>query len=186
VTSILQIPGMEQHGIIIDSVSKRYSACGARLGCVAGKNKDFMAAVRAYATVRLSAPTLDQIGIANCIKTPDSYFTAVKKEYVERRDIVVNALGKVRDTVCHKPGGAFYAMAKIKGVDTEEFAKWMLTDFSVNGETVMVAPAAGFYTTPGLGRDEIRIAYVFKAEIMKRAMEILVKGIEEYRKSHVS
>ncbi len=184
VTSILQIPGMEQHGIILDSVSKRYSACGARLGCVISHNREFMAVIKSYATVRLSAPTLDQIGIANCVNTPDSYFTRVKREYTERRDIVVNALNSIKDVVCHRPGGAFYAMAKIKGVDTEDFSKWLLKDFNDNGETVLIAPGEGFYATPGVGRDEIRIAYVFKTEILKRGMEILVKGIEEYRRTH--
>jgi len=182
VTSILQIAGMEEHGILIDSMSKRYSACGARLGIIASHNSEFMAAVRAYATVRLSAPALDQVAIANCINTPESYFDFVRAEYRERRDIVINTLSAIEGVVCHKPGGAFYAMVKIKGIDTEDFAKWLLSDFSYEGETLLVAPGAGFYATKGLGQDEIRIAYVLKAPIMKRAMTILVKAIETYRK----
>lgn len=181
VTSILQIPGMDMHGVIMDSVSKRYSACGARLGAVISRNKAFMDVMRAYATVRLSAPTLDQIGIANCVNTPDSYFDNVKREYVRRRDTVVNAFKNAPDVICRSPGGAFYAMVKIKGVDTEDFAKWLLTDFNDKGETVLIAPGSGFYITPGMGRDEIRIAYVLKEEIMKRGMTILVKAIEAYR-----
>ncbi len=180
-TSVMQIPGTEQCGIIIDSVSKRYSACGARLGCVVSKNKEFMASVLSLATVRLSAGTLDQVAIANCINTPDAYFEKVRKEYVERRDIVVKGLSAIPGVVCPSPKGAFYVMAKIKGVDTEEFAKWLLTDFADNNETVMIAPGAGFYATPGLGRDEIRIAYVFKAPVMKRAMEILAQAIQTFR-----
>ncbi|MFH0920600.1 MAG: pyridoxal phosphate-dependent aminotransferase [Fibrobacterota bacterium] len=181
--SVMQLPGMEQHGVIIDSVSKRYSACGARLGCLVSKNREFISAARAYATIRLSAATLDQIGIAACIRTPGAYFERVRADYVERRDIVVDAMNRVPDTVCPVPGGAFYAMVKIKGVNTEDFAKWLLTDFSYEGETVMIAPGAGFYATPGLGRDEIRIAYVWKADIMRRAMDVLSRGIVEYRKT---
>lgn len=182
VTSVFQIPGMESHGVLIDSVSKRYSACGARLGVVASHNKEFMAAVRSYATIRLSAAALDQAAIAACLDTPASYFEHVRAEYRERRDIVVDSMTRIPDVVCHRPGGAFYCMVKIKGVDSEAFAKWLLSDFQDQGETVLVAPGAGFYATPGLGRDEIRIAYVFKAPIMKRAMEILTRAIEAYRK----
>lgn len=183
-TSILRVPGMEECGVILDSASKRYSVCGGRVGTIVSKNKSFMDAVRALATVRLSAPTLDQIGVAACIKTPKSYFKKVIQEYIARRDIVVDALSGVEEVVCHRPEGAFYVMAKLKGIDTEDFSRWLLTDFSHKGETVMVAPGAGFYATPGLGRDEIRIAYVFKAPIMKRAMEILVSAIREYRSRH--
>ncbi|MCU0242178.1 MAG: pyridoxal phosphate-dependent aminotransferase [Vicinamibacteria bacterium] len=138
VTSILQLPGLERHAVLIDSVSKRYSACGARLGVVASHNADFMAAVRAYATVRLSAPALDQSAIAACLATPPAYFEKVRAEYRERRNIVVDALSALPGVVCPRPGGAFYCMVKIEGVDTESFARWLLTDFSHNGETVMI------------------------------------------------
>lgn len=180
-TSILQIPGTEECAVVIDSVSKRYSACGARLGCIVSKNKEIISSVLANATVRLSASALDQVAIANCINVPDSYFAAVRNDYVERRDIVVNALNRMDDVVCRTPKGAFYVMAKLKGIDTEVFAKWLLTDFAEANETVMIAPGAGFYATEGLGRDEIRIAYVFKAPIMKRAMEVLCAGIRAFR-----
>jgi aspartate aminotransferase len=183
-TSIMQIPGTEACGVIIDSVSKRYSACGARLGCIVSKNKDVISSVLANATVRLSAGALDQVAIANCINVPDSYFEAVRKDYVERRDIVVNALNGMENVVCRAPKGAFYVMAKLKGIDTEVFAKWLLTDFAYENETVMIAPGAGFYATEGLGRDEIRIAYVFKAPIMKRAMEVLCAGIHAFRQKN--
>lgn len=183
-TSILQIPGTEECGVVIDSVSKRYSACGARLGCIVSKNKEIISSVLANATVRLSAGTLDQVAIANCINVPDSYFDAVRKDYVERRDIVVGALSGMEDVVCRTPKGAFYVMAKLKGIDTEVFARWLLTDFAEANETVMIAPGAGFYATEGLGRDEIRIAYIYKAPIMKRAMEVLCAGIRAFRKLH--
>jgi len=183
-TSILQIPGTEECGVVIDSVSKRYSACGARLGCIVSKNKEIISSVLANATVRLSASALDQVAIANCINVPDSYFAAVRNDYVERRDIVVNALNSMDDVVCRTPRGAFYVMAKLKGIDTEVFAKWLLTDFAEANETVMIAPGAGFYATEGLGRDEIRIAYVFKAPIMKRAMDVLCAGIRAFRQKN--
>jgi len=181
VTSILHLPGLERHAVLIDSVSKRYSACGARLGVVASHNSDFVAAVRAYATVRLSAPALDQVAVAACLDTPAEYFERVRSEYRSRRDIVVDTLSSVPGVVCPRPGGAFYCMVKIRDVDAEDFARWLLTDFSHEGETVLVAPGDGFYSTPGLGTDEIRIAYVWKAEIMRRAMSVLTRAIETYR-----
>lgn len=181
VTSIMQIDGIEDHAILIDSVSKRYSACGARLGCILSRNAAFMEAVKGYATVRLSAPTLDQIGIAECINTPKEYFEQVRNDYRERRDIVVKTMNELKDVYCPTPGGAFYAMVKINGVDTEDFAQWLLTDFSFENETVLVAPGAGFYATQGLGRDEIRLAYVLKTDEMKRAALVLQRAIESYR-----
>jgi aspartate aminotransferase len=182
VTSIMHIKGVEKNAILVDSVSKRYSACGARLGCVISKNKELIDSVKAYVTVRLSAPTLDQIGIAACINTQASYFDKVREDYKNRRDVVVNAMNLISDVVCPSPGGAFYAMVKIKGVNTEVFAKWLLTDFSYENETVLVAPGSGFYSTPELGNDEIRIAYVLNVETMKRAMIVLSKAIESFRK----
>jgi aspartate aminotransferase len=182
-TSILNIPGADQYGVIIDSVSKRYSACGARIGCIASKNKSFMDAVRALATVRLSAPALDQIGIAASVYAPKAYTENINNEFKMRRDVVVKALNAVEEVVCNNPEGAFYTMARIKGVDCEDFARWLLTGFNDNGETVLVSPGRGFYATPGLGADELRIAFVFRTGIMERAMEILAKGIRQYRKS---
>ena len=179
--SIFHIPGIDDHAVMLDSASKRYSVCGSRVGSIISRNKPFLDAVRALATVRLSAPTLDQLGIANCINTPDSYFIRVKADYKARRDIVVDALSALPDVVCHRPEGAFYVMLKLKGIDTEVFAKWLLTDFSHKGETVLLSPGAGFYATPGLGRDEIRIAYVLECGILKRAMEALIEAIRQFR-----
>jgi aspartate aminotransferase len=184
-TSALHIPGLEEHAAVLDSISKRYSACGARVGCVVSRNGAFMKAVLKLAMVRLSAPALDQIGAAACLHTPPDYFDRVRVEYTRRRDIVFERMNRVEGVVCPKPAGAFYAMARIEGVDTEDFARWLLTDFEQGGETVMVAPGAGFYGTPGLGRDEIRIAYVLEAESLSRAMDLLATAIRCYRRERL-
>jgi aspartate aminotransferase len=132
---------------------------------------------------RLSAPVLEQIGAAAClVNTPASYFEEMREEYTRRRDIVYERLNQVEGVYCPKPAGAFYAMAKIEGVDTEDFARWLLTDFEHEGQTVMVAPGSGFYTTPGLGHEEIRIAYVLETEVLARAMDLLAMAIRRYRK----
>jgi len=180
-TSAMHVPGLEEYAVVLDSVSKRYSACGARIGCVVSRNAAFMQAIVKLAMVRLSAPALDQIGAAACLHTPPDYFDGVRVEYTRRRDIVFERMNRVEGVVCPRPAGAFYAMARIEGVDTEDFARWLLTDFEQDGETVMVAPGAGFYSTPGLGRDEIRIAYVLETETLSRAMDLLATAIRRYR-----
>jgi len=180
-TSVLHIPGLEEHAIVLDSISKRYSACGARIGCIVSRNTDFMDAILKLAMVRLSAPALDQIGAAACMHAPPDYFDHVRDEYTRRRDIVVERMNRVEGVICPRPAGAFYAMVKIEGVDTEDFARWLLTDFEQDGETVMVAPGAGFYGTPGLGRNEIRIAYVLETKALSRAMDLLAAAIRRYR-----
>lgn len=179
-TSLMHIPGIEDRVIICDSVSKRYSACGARIGCVCSKNKDFMSTIMKFAQARLCAPTIEMIGAAALINTTKEYFQKVQQEYQKRRDIVYNALLNIPNVVCEKPMGAFYVVAKLPIDDAENFAKWMLTDFNVNNATTMVAPAAGFYATPGLGKDEVRLAYILKEEDLTAAMDILAKGIEAY------
>jgi len=179
-TSLMDIEGISDRVIIIDSISKRYSACGARIGCIASKNKELMHIVLRFAQARLCVPTIEMVAAAKLASTPKSYFVEVNEEYQKRRDIVCNALSKIPGVVCEKPTGAFYVMAKLPVVDSEEFAKWMLTDFSLNGATTMVAPGAGFYATQGLGKDEIRIAYVLCEEDLKAAMEILAEGIKVY------
>jgi len=180
-TSAFHIPGLEEHAVVLDSISKRYSACGARIGCVVSRNAAFMKAILKLAMVRLSAPVLDQIGAAACVRTPPAYFDRVWVEYTRRRDIVFERMNCIEGVICPKPAGAFYAMARIEGVDTEDFARWLLTDFEQDGETVMVAPGAGFYGTPGLGRDEIRIAYVLETETLSWAMDLLAMAIRRYR-----
>ncbi len=184
-TSALHMPGLEDQAVVLDSVSKRYSACGARIGCVVSRNTDLMKAIVKLAMVRLSAPALDQIGAAACLHTPSSYFEGVRAEYTRRRDVIFERMNAVEGVICPKPAGAFYAMAKIEGVNTEDFARWLLTDFEDEGETVMVAPGAGFYGTPGLGRDEIRIAYVLNTERLTRAMDLLAMAIRRYRQERV-
>ena len=141
-----------------------------------------MKAILKLAMVRLSAPALDQIGVAACVRTPPDYFDGVRAEYTRRRDMVFERMNRIEEVICPKPAGAFYAMARIEGVDTEGFARWLLTDFEEDGETVMVAPGAGFYGTPGLGRDEIRIAYVLETGTLSRAMDLLATAVRRYRK----
>lgn len=181
-TSLMDIPGIEDRVIICDSISKRYSACGARIGCVCSKNKDFMKTIMKFAQARLCAPTIEMIGAAALVNTAKEYFQEVHHEYQKRRDIVYNALKNIPGVVCEKPMGAFYVVAKLPLDDAEDFAKWMLTDFNINNATTMVAPAAGFYATPGLGKDEVRLAYILKEEDLVAAMDILAKGIEAYNK----
>lgn len=183
-TSALYLPGMDEHVIVLDSISKRYSACGARIGCLVTRNAAVMEAVMKMAMARLSAPVLEQIGAAACIAhTPPSYFDEMRAEYRRRRDIVFERMNAIEGVVCPKPAGAFYAMAKIRGVDTEDFCRWLLTDFEQDGETVMLAPGAGFYCTPGLGHDEVRIAYVLETKTLARAMDLLAAAIRRYRAS---
>lgn len=181
-TSLMHIKGIEDRVIVIDSISKRYSACGARIGCICSKNKEFMSAIMRFAQARLCVPTLEMIGATYLANTTKEYFLEVNQEYKKRRDIVYKALQEIPGVICEKPMGAFYVMAKLPIDDADEFAKWMLTDFSLDNETTMVAPGAGFYATPGLGKNEVRIAYVLKEENLARAMHLLAEGIKEYRK----
>lgn len=179
-TSLMEIKGVEDRVIICDSISKRYSACGARIGCLCSKNKVFMQTIMKFAQARLCVPTIEMIGAATLVDTAKEYFEEVHAEYQKRRDIVYNALKAMPGVVCEKPMGAFYVVAKLPIDDAEEFTKWMLTDFNINNETTMVAPAEGFYATPGLGKDEARLAYVLKEEDLEKAMYILAEGIKAY------
>ncbi|MCQ1529786.1 pyridoxal phosphate-dependent aminotransferase [Lutispora thermophila] len=181
-TSLMDIAGIEDRVIICDSISKRYSACGARIGCVCSKNKTFMKTIMKFAQARLCAPTIEMIGATALVDTAKEYFAEVNLEYQKRRNIVYDALKNIPGVVCEKPMGAFYVVAKLPIDNAEDFAKWMLTDFNVNNATTMVAPAEGFYATPGLGKDEVRLAYILKEEDLKAAMGILAKGIEAYNK----
>ena len=166
--------------VIVDSVSKRYSACGARIGCLVSKNREFISLGLKYCQARGCSPTLEQLGAAALYETPDSYLSEVNEEYRKRRDILFDGLNGIPGIVCKKPEGAFYIMAKLPVDDAEKFIIWMLQEFSVDGETVMAAPAEGFYATPGLGGSEIRMAYVLKEKDLKRAVELLAKGISRY------
>lgn len=175
------IKEIEDRVIIIDSVSKRYSACGARIGSIASKNKELMAQILKLCQGRLCVPTLEQIGAVELYKTPKSYFEEVNAEYRNRRDVLYKALIAIDGVSCREPKGAFYVIAKLPVSDAEEFVKWMLVDFDLNNETVMMAPVEGFYATPGLGRDEVRLAYVLNENDLKRSMEILKAGLEKYK-----
>ena len=179
-TSVLNLAGIEDRAILVDSVSKRYSACGARIGCVISRNAELMAAVLKFGQARLCPPTVDQLAALAAVKVPDSYFAEVRREYQSRRDLVCDAIAKIPGAVCRKPGGAFYVMPKLPIRDGEEFAIFMLEEFQLDNETVMVAPAEGFYGTPGMGKDEVRIAYVLNCDDLARAMKILAAGVEAY------
>ncbi|MDO9576966.1 MAG: pyridoxal phosphate-dependent aminotransferase, partial [Candidatus Cloacimonadales bacterium] len=181
-TSILEIPDLEDKAVMVDSISKRYSACGARIGCLISRNKELMAAALKFAQARLCPPTIDQLAANACIDIEADYFTAILQEYDKRRRIVFEELQKIEGNVCVMPKGAFYIIVKLPLDDAEDFAKWMLEEYSLNGETVMFAPAEGFYATPGLGKDELRIAYILNENDLKKAMKIFREGFEEYKK----
>lgn len=181
-TSFMHMPEIQDRIILVDSISKRYSACGARIGLIASKNKDLYPLLLKLAQSRLCADTINQIGAAALINTPKEYIEKVNKEYQYRRDVVFNALKAIPGVICEKPTGAFYVVAKLPVANAEDFVKFLLNDFDVDNETVMLAPAEGFYATPGLGRDEVRISYCLKAEDLKKAMNILAKGLEAYKK----
>ncbi|CEJ74538.1 aspartate aminotransferase [[Clostridium] sordellii] len=166
--------------IIVDSVSKRYSACGARIGSLASKNKDFIHEVLKLCQGRLCVATLDQVGSVELYKTPKTYFKEVNDEYKKRRDVLYNELMKVEGVICEKPTGAFYILAKLPVENAEDFVIWMLNEFNVDGETVMACPAEGFYATKGLGKSEIRLAYILNEHDLKTAANILKQGLEKY------
>jgi aspartate aminotransferase len=180
-TSIMQLEGLEQNAIIVDSISKRYSACGARIGALVTHNKEVYNAAMKFAQARLSPPTLEQILGEATLDTPNSYIEEVIEEYSSRRDIMVEGLRSIPGVVCPNPGGAFYAMVKLPIDDSDKFCQWMLESFNHNGETVMMAPGTGFYATPGLGKQEVRIAYVLKKEDLKAAITVLAEGLKAYQ-----
>ncbi len=180
--SILQVEGLEQHAIVVDSVSKRYSMCGARIGCLISKNKEVMETAMKFAQARLSPPTFAQIASEAALETPQSYFEEVIDEYVARRNLLITELNILEGVKVATPQGAFYCVAELPIADADHFAQWLLESFEVNGNTVMVAPAAGFYATPGLGKNQIRIAYVLEKEQLVKAVQILGKALNEYNK----
>ena len=178
--SVMNVAGIEDNAIMIDSVSKRYSMCGARIGCIVSKNKEVMATAMKFAQARLSPPTFAQIASEAALETPQSYFDEVIGEYKERRDTLITELNKIEGVKVATPKGAFYCIAKLPIDNADKFAQWLLESYDLNGETVMVAPAAGFYSTPNVGLDEIRIAYVLKKEDLIRSVEILADAIKQY------
>lgn len=181
-TSVLEVPDFEDHAIMVDSVSKRYSACGARIGCIVCRNHDLMAATLKFAQARLCPPTVDQLAANACVRLPDSYFEEIVSEYQSRRDLVFDSLARIDGIICKKPEGAFYIVAKLPIADAEDFVMWLLNDFSINNETVMAAPAEGFYATPGLGKNELRLAYILNRDDLAKAMHIFSEGLAEYKR----
>ncbi|MGE3063249.1 MAG: pyridoxal phosphate-dependent aminotransferase [bacterium] len=184
-TSILEIEDAREISIMMDSISKRFSACGARIGYLVSKNPEIMKGVLKLGQARLCPPTIEQIGMIEGYKHMKTFMDSMINEYQERRDVVYENLKKVKGIFTRKPEGAFYVVVKLPVDNADNFAKWMLTDFQIDGKTVMVAPANGFYATEGMGIDEIRIAYVLNKTDLKDAIEILAKGIEEYNRRNI-
>ncbi|TCJ17682.1 pyridoxal phosphate-dependent aminotransferase [Flaviaesturariibacter flavus] len=178
--SALHLEGMDQHVVLMDTVSKRYSACGARLGAFVTKNKEVLAAAMKFAQARLSPPGLAQIMGEAAVDLPDSYFDAPKAEYQARRDLLVSRLNAMEGVFCPNPGGAFYAIARLPIDDSDAFCQWLLESFELDGKTVMLAPATGFYGTPGLGRNEVRLAYVLNRTDLSEAMDCLEAALKVY------
>ena len=178
--SILAEPDLQAHAIVVDSVSKRYSMCGARIGCMISRNRDIMQTALKFAQARLSPPTFAQIASEAALDTPQEYFDEVIREYTERRDLLLEELKSIPGITVAKPQGAFYCMVELPIADADHFAQWLLEDFQVDGHTVMVAPAAGFYATPGLGKNQVRIAYVLEQSLLRKAVQILKEALSKY------
>lgn len=178
--SPMHLEGFDQHAIVLDTVSKRYSACGARLGCILTKNKEVYNIALKFAQARLSPPTVAQIAATAAVDTPQEYFDGIKEEYTARRNTLVKGLNNIPGVFCPNAKGAFYVVAKLPIDDSDKFCQWMLEEFSFEGQTVMMAPATGFYSSEGLGKQEVRMAYVLKEDDLKTALICLEKGLEEY------
>jgi len=178
--SIMQEEGIESNAIIVDSVSKRYSMCGARIGCIVTKNKSVLDTALKFAQARLSPPTYALLASEAALDTPDSYFSEVISEYVERRDVLVEELEKIEGVKVARPKGAFYCIVELPVTDTDVFAQWLLEDFRLNNETIMVAPAAGFYSSEGLGKNQVRIAYVLNKDDLRISVAILKAALAQY------
>ena len=178
--SVLNLDGLEDNAVVIDSTSKRYSMCGIRVGCIVSKNKDVINTALKFAQARLSPPTFGQVAGEAALSTPKSYFDDVTSEYVSRRDLLVDGLNQIPGVLCPKPKGAFYAIAELPVDNAEKFAQWLLEEFDYNNETLMVAPAAGFYSTDGEGYNQVRIAYVLNLDSLKKAIKCLEEALKLY------
>lgn len=178
--SAMRLEGVEDNVVLMDTISKRYSACGARIGALITRNQAVLDAVMKFAQARLSPPGFAQIAAEAAIDLPDNYFDATKAEYIKRRDTLVNRLNAIPGVFCPLPGGAFYTIARLPVADTDAFCQWLLESFSYQGATVMLAPASGFYGTPGLGKNEVRLAYVLNTTDINAAMDVLEKALEAY------
>ena len=178
--SVMNLEGLEQHVILIDSVSKRYSACGFRIGALISRNKEVMSTAMKFAQARLSPPTFGQIAAEAAISTPESYFEKVMDEYLQRRNIVFEKINQIEGAFCPNPKGAFYVVARLPIDNSDKFCQWILEEFDHNGETVMLAPATGFYATKGRGQDEVRISYVLNVNDLSRSMDVLKEALKVY------
>lgn len=178
--SVMHLDGIENNVVLLDSISKRYSACGARIGAMISKNKEVMMAAMKFAQARLSPPSYGQIGAEAALDTPQSYFDGVKTEYISRRDFLIEELNKIDGVFCPKPSGAFYCIARLPIDNSDTFCQWLLESFSHNGQTVMMAPATGFYSTPGAGVNEVRLAYVLNKEDLKNSVICLKEALKVY------
>lgn len=178
--SAMNLEGIENNVVLVDSVSKRYSMCGARIGALISKNKELMAAALKFGQARLSPPTFGQLASEAALDTPQSYFDDVVKEYVQRRDILVDGINKIPGVICPKPKGAFYAMAKLPIDNSDKFCQWLLEEFEYNNQTIMLAPATGFYATKGSGTNEVRLAYVLNQDALKNAVKCLEEALKVY------
>ena len=178
--SVMNLEGLDEHVVLMDSISKRYSACGARIGALISRNNKVMETALKFAQARLSPPTLEQVLAEAFLDVPATYFEEVEKEYVERRNLCIQRLNAMEGVLCPLPGGAFYGIARLPIDDSDKFCQWLLDSFQLNQETVMLAPATGFYSTPGLGKDEVRIAYVLKKEDLNKAMDCLEAALKVY------
>lgn len=178
--SAMNLKGIEENVVLVDSMSKRFSACGIRVGALVSRNKDVISTALKFGQQRLCPPVLGQLAAEAALDSPEEYYQSVQREYMNRRDFLVGALNEMPGVVCPKPKGAFYVIAKLPVDDTEKFAQWLLSDFSYENQTVMVAPASGFYSTQGLGKNEVRLAYVLNIDDLKHAMKCLAKALEVY------
>ena len=179
-TSAMHLTGVDENVVLMDTISKRYSACGGRIGAFVTKNKELLNSVMKFAQARLSPPSFAQILGEAAVDLPANYFDTTKAEYKKRRDSIIKRLNALPGVFCPNPGGAFYAMAKLPIDDADIFCQWLLESFSHNGQTLMLAPATGFYSTPGLGKQEVRLAYVLNTDAINKAMDCLEKALQEY------
>ncbi|MCX7038975.1 MAG: aminotransferase class I/II-fold pyridoxal phosphate-dependent enzyme, partial [Spirochaetes bacterium] len=177
------LQGFEEHAILIDSISKRFSSCGARIGSIVSRNRGVMELVDKFAQARLCPPTVGQLAADAAYRMDPGYFAPIRDEYRKRRDALVEGLGKIPGILFHVPEGAFYLMARLPVADAEDFCRFLLQSFSWNGQTVMLTPGAGFYSTPDKGRDEVRIAYVLETDTIVRSVDIIARALEAYRPS---
>ncbi|PSJ75866.1 aspartate aminotransferase [Sphingobacteriales bacterium UPWRP_1] len=178
--SVLSLTGLDQHAVVVDSISKRYSACGARIGALVSRNRELMATALKFAQARLSPPTFGQVLAEAGMEVPDSYFAEVNAEYTRRRNVLVAGLNNIEGVFCPMPKGAFYVVARLPIADSDHFCQWMLESFNYKGKTVMMAPATGFYATPGLGKNEVRLAYVLNEDDLRSALVCLQEGLRAY------